>query len=337
MATVLTIGGVRFIGRFTVREFLERGDDVTLFTRGNTPIPFDDSAVSHVRGDRRNDEELREAYEAVDPDVVVDFAAFYPEDVRTATELFDTVDAYVYVSSTSAYDQARSLQLREGQSPLLECTPEQATDDSWETYGARKAEGDRIAFDAADRGVNAISVRPTAIYGPHDPTTRQNYWIDRVNRFDRIVVPGEKNWMPVPLGYVKDVARAIRHLVERGDPGEAYNVASRTTCNMDDLIGYIASALNASVTVVHASKRDLAAVDLAPSDFSLCRSHPYVVSTEKLVSLGWDSTPFVIGIENAVEDHVERDPDGSQHGPDRKTEERLLTMFGGDARHIDGI
>lgn len=336
MARVLTIGGARFMGRFTVRAFLERGDDVTLFTRGNTPIPFDDSAVDHVQGDRRTVADLRSASESVDPDVVVDFAAFHPADVRTATELFAGVDAYVYVSSTSAYDQASSLQLREGLSPLLDCTAEQATDDSWETYGARKAEGDRTIADAAERGVNAMSVRPTAIYGPYDPTARQNYWIDRVSRFDRIVVPGEKNWMPVPLGYVEDVARAIRLVVERGDPGEAYNVASRTTCTVDDLVGHVASALDTGVTVVHASKRDLAAVDLAPSDFSLCRSHPYVVSSEKLASLGWDSTPFETGTENAVADHRERDPDGSQHGPDRETEERLLAMYGGDPTHVDG-
>ena len=335
MATVLTIGGARFIGRFTVREFLERGDDVTLFTRGKTPIPFDDSAVDHVRGDRRNDGDLRDAREAVDPDVVVDFAALYPEDVRAATEIFADVDAYVYVSSTSAYDQAATLRVREGETPLHPCTAEQATDDSGATYGARKAEGDRVLFDAADRGVNAFSVRPTAIYGPYDPTARQNYWIERVREYDRIVVPGEVGWTPVPLGYVEDVARAIRTVVDRGDPGEAYNVASRTTPSIDDLIGYVAGALDTSVTVVHAAKRDLAAVGLSPSDFSLCRSDPYVVSTEKLASLGWDSTPFDAGFESAVSDHLERGPDGSQHGPDRGTEERLLTM-GGDARHVDG-
>jgi len=328
MATVLTIGGARFMGRFTVREFLDRGDDLTLFTRGNTPIPFGDE-VDHVQGDRRNEEELEAAYGTVDPDIVVDFAAFYPDDVRSATELFADVDAYVYVSSTSAYDRERAFDAREDASPLREYEPDRGSDDDGASYGARKAEGDRIVrAAAAERGVNAMSVRPTAIYGPYDPTERQNYWIDRIDRFDRIVVPGDGR-TPVPLGYAEDVARAIRLLVERGEPGEAYNVANRSTPVVEDFVEHVADALDTGVTVAHASRADLAAVDLHPSDFSYCRAHPYVVSTEKLAALGWESTPLETGVVEAVADHRDREPDGSRHGPDRDTEQRLLGMLGG--------
>lgn len=343
MATVLTIGGARFMGRYTVLEFLDRADDVTLFTRGKTPIPFDDDAVDHVEGDRRNEDDLRAAAKRVDPDVVVDFAAFYPADVRTATDVFADVDAYVYVSSTSAYDRSASYCAREGASPLYEYpddgetgegeTCDGGSGDAEPSYGECKAEGDRIVFAAADRGVNAISVRPTAIYGPYDPTERQNYWIERIDRFDRIVVPGEDDRTPIPLGYVEDVARAIRLLVERGEPGEAYNVASRSTPTIDDLVGHVADALDTSVTVAHVPRRDLASVGLDPGDFPFCRETPYVVSTEKLASLGWESTPFETGVEQAVADHLDRRPDWS--GPSRETEERLLTALG-DPRSLGG-
>jgi len=50
MMRVLTIGGARFMGRFAVETFLERGDDVTLLTRGETSIPFDGDKVGHVEG-----------------------------------------------------------------------------------------------------------------------------------------------------------------------------------------------------------------------------------------------------------------------------------------------
>jgi len=113
---------------------------------------------------------VRRARESVKSDVVVDFVAFYPVDVRTATEIFVDVNAYVYVSSTAAYQQTKSLQIAEDRTPLHDCSPDQATDDSGETYGPRKAEGDRVVFDAARQGVNAMSVRPTAMYGP---TTRR--------------------------------------------------------------------------------------------------------------------------------------------------------------------
>ncbi|WP_207587393.1 NAD-dependent epimerase/dehydratase family protein [Halomontanus rarus] len=334
MATVLTIGGTRFMGRYTVREFLDRGDDVTLFTRGNSDVPFDDTEIDHIEGDRQNEETLRSAAGAVDPDVVVDFAAFYPDDVRTATDIFADVDAYVFVSSTSAYQRTATVPLREEGTPLQPCTPEQEADDSWRSYGPRKAECDRVLFEAASNGVDAISVRPTAIYGPYDPTERQDYWIDRVERFDRIVVPGDEYWMPIHLGYVEDVARAIRLVVEHGTPGEAYNVANRYQYTFEELIEQIATALETSVTIVRATPRDLAAVDLSPTDFSLCRPHPYVVSTAKLADLGWESTPLETGIERAVENHLESDRDGRDHGPDRETEERLLAMLGSNVTRV---
>ncbi|WP_121744864.1 NAD-dependent epimerase/dehydratase family protein [Natronorubrum halophilum] len=336
MATVLTIGGARFMGRFTVREFLERGDDVTLFTRGNSEIPFAESDVDHVEGDRRNEADLRAAYDAVDPDVVVDFAGFHPADVRAAVDIFADVDAYLFVSSTSAYRLSTAVPIREDETPLESCTPEQATDDSWESYGARKAECDRILFEAADDGVNAISVRPTAIYGPHDPTQRLDYWIDRVRRYDRIVVPGDEYWMPMHLGYAEDAARAITVLAEEGTPGEAYNVANREQCQFDRLIEHIATALETSVTIVRPSPRELATIDLFPKNFSLCRPFPYVVSTERLAALGWKSTPLEAGIETAVEHHLETEPDGSRHGPSRETEERLLELCAHGVRSIDG-
>jgi nucleoside-diphosphate-sugar epimerase len=169
-------------------------------------------------------------------------------------------------------------------------------------------------------------VRPTAIYGPYDPTERQNYWIERIDRFDRIVIPGEDDRTPIPLGYVEDVAQAIRLLVERGEPGEAYNVASRSTPTIDDFVGHVADVLDTRVTVAHASRRDLASVGLNAGEFPFCRETPYVVSTEKLASLGWESTPFEIGVERAVTDYLDRRPDWN--GPSRETEERLLAALG---------
>lgn len=327
MVSVLTIGGARFMGRFTVEGLLSDGHDVTLFTRGRTPIPFDD-AVDHVAGDRTERDELESAADAVDPDVVIDFAAFRPDDVRAATEVFEDVDAYVYISSTHAYQRIASIPLVEGETPLEPCSPEQATDDTHATYGPRKAEGDRIVFEAADAGVNAISVRPTAIYGPYDPTERQDYWIDRVRRFDRIVVPGDSYRMPIHLGYVEDAARAIRLVAESGEPGETYNVAARNHLTYDDLLGLIADVLDTAVEVVHATDRELAPFGLDVTDFPLCEAYPYLVSTEKLAALGWDSTPFEEGIPVAVEEHLQSDRDGSERGPDRALEKEVLEALG---------
>ena len=324
--TALIVGGTRFVGRYAVRELAASGYDVTIFNRGNRENPFaDDDRVEHVEGDRTDATELKAAALSVDPDVVIDCVAYAPGDVETAIDVFADVDAYVYVSSAAAY-APRVIPRREDETPLLECTSEQAEDDSGETYGNRKAEGDRVVFAAADRGVNAVSVRPPVIYGPHDYTERLDYWIDRVLSYDRVIVPGDGTNLQ-HRAYVADVARALRIVAERGEPGEAYNVADRRLLTLDETVETIADTADESVEIVHAGPRELAAADISPGDFPLYGDYPHVLSTAKLAALGWESTPVEEAMARTVADHRESDRAGSEHDPGRDAEERVLGVL----------
>ena len=324
MAQVLSIGGGQFMSRYVIDGLVVDGHDVTVMTRGNAPLPFEEGSVDHVEGDRTDRVAVESAAEAVEPDVVYDFAAMHPADVEAATELFADVDAYVCISSTHAYQRTASIPLAEGRTPLMPCNEEQAVDDSYATYGNRKAANDRVVFAAAENGVNAMSVRPTAIYGPHDPTQRQDYWMHRVREHDRIIVPGDEYRMPIHLGYVKDAARAIRLVAEEGEPGEAYNVAARDHKTFDEYLGTMAEAMDSTVELVHATDRELSRVGLSVTDFPWCEPYPYIVSTEKLAGLGWESTPHEEAMTEAVEEHLESDRTGAMHDPGRDEEEELL-------------
>ncbi len=324
--SALVIGGTRFIGRHTVEELLAHGYDVTILNRGNHENPFaDHDAVAHVPGDRTEAGTLETARETADPDVVLDVVAYYPEDVRRATEVFADADAYVYVSSGSAYAD-EEIPKREGETTLEPCPPDQATDDSAETYGARKAEGDRAVFAAADEGVRAMSVRPPVVYGPHDYTERLDYWIHRVHEHDRVVVPGDGTnvWH---RGYVADVASALRVVAEAGTAGEAYNAGDRRLTTLRGTVQRIAAALETDVEVVTAGERELAAADLELTDFPLYRDPPHVLSTAKLAALGWEATPLSAAYERTVADHLDSDRTGRERGPDRAAEKRVLDIL----------
>ncbi|MFB6082924.1 MAG: NAD-dependent epimerase/dehydratase family protein [Halorientalis sp.] len=325
MDTALVIGGTRFVGRHTVAELRDHGYDVTIFNRGEHDDPFADTGVDHVEGDRTDDGDLADAAHAVDPDLVIDCVAYHPRDVRAATRIFDDVEGYVYVSSGAAYGE-EVIPKREGETALHDCTEEQATDDSTNSYGPRKAEGDRAVFAAAEEGVPARSVRPCNVYGPHDYTGRVDYWIERVASHDRVLVPGDGTnvWH---RAYVADVAAAIRTVAEEGEPGEAYNVGDRRATTLDELIEGIATALDESVEIVHAGPRELAAGEIEPGAFPLYRDYPHLLSTAKLAGLGWESTPPDEALAATVEDYVESDRDGSEHGPDREREERVLGVL----------
>lgn len=325
MDTALVVGGTRFIGRHTVEELLSHDYEVTLFNRGNHANPFSDADdVDHVEGDRDDRTALEAAALSVDPDVVIDCVAYFPEQVRVATAVFSDA-RYVYVSSGSAYGR-EEVPKREGATPLCECTPERATEDSPETYGPRKAEGDRAVREAAARGVEAMSVRPCVVYGPYDYTERLDYWIDRVRTHDRVVVPGDGQHL-WHRAYVEDVASALRVVAERGDPGEAYNAGDRRLTTLEESLELIADVADTTVEIVHAGERELAAAGLSSGDFTLYRDYPHVMSTAKLVALGWDSTPIEEAMARTVAEHEGSERDGSEHDPGREAEERVLGVL----------
>lgn len=325
----IVIGGTLFLGRHTVTELLDHGYHVTIVTRGRHENPFaDHPKVRHVQGDRNDRGTLERARDTIVPDVVVDCIALVPQQVTTAIDVFDDVDAYVYVSSTAAYAH-RDIPRREDETPLEAFTAEHAVDDPTtieppgEFYGARKAECDRTCFAAAADGVNALVVRPTFIYGPHDYTERLDYWIDRVANHDRVLVPGDGDTI-AHQAYVEDVASALRIVAERGHPGDAYNVGARQVQTIDRRLDLIADALETDVELVHASDRELATHDLAPTDFPLVPPTPSLIDTTKLAALGWDSTPHADAIPPTVDDHLESDRTGRHHGPDRDVERRAI-------------
>lgn len=345
MTSALVIGGSGFIGRHTATNLLDHGYEVTTLSRSQSEDQFTDRASgTHITADRTDDDALVDAARRVEPEIVIDCAAFYPADVQTALDTFTDVDAYVYVSSGAVYS-VQEIPKREDETPLRECTPGQAEDDSMASYGPRKAECDRLVTTAAEHGIASMSVRPTVVYGPQsgDSTplddapswaedmpgiqTHHDYWIDRINRYDRVVVPGDGTaiWHRV---YVEDLATALRVVAEDGKPGEAYNAADRRVCTLEDVIELIAETLGTSVETVHASRRELAEVELTPNDFILYHhpmtEYPHVLDTCKLTSLGWNSTPVEVAMDRTVRESIRSGRSGTAHDPGRDAEERLI-------------
>src|SRR6266550_8183118 len=93
---LLVLGGTKFLGRAAVEAALARGDEVTLFNRGETnPDLFPE--VEKLRGDRDGD--LR-ALEGREWDAVIDPSGYVPRVVRASAELLHgSVGHYLFVSS----------------------------------------------------------------------------------------------------------------------------------------------------------------------------------------------------------------------------------------------
>lgn len=323
MSSVLVIGGTRFIGRHIVSELVDHGYSVTLLTRGKHANPFADvERVEHIEGDRREKSTLERAAEAVSPDIVIDTIAMFPADVRAAVDAFAAVDSYLYVSSVGAYDSEHLLKT-EGRTPLVPCSEEEATDDSFATYAARKAEADRIVLEAAAEGFPAISVRPTMVYGPHNYLGFLQYWIDRVVNNDRVLVPGNGSYISHRT-YVEDIGSAVRVILERGEAGQAYNIGDQRPLTIKQTIECISDVSGSDVEPVYASPRELQRESLSLHDFPLYMGEPFVLSVEKLAGLGWESTPPEEAMEQTITYHREHGLTEYEEGPSREDERSLI-------------
>jgi 2'-hydroxyisoflavone reductase len=170
---ILVIGGSSFVGRGIVQAALDEGHDVTLFNRGKTdPGAFPDA--EHLTGDRNSD---LSALDGRDWDATVDVCAYVPAQVRSLLEnLGHRAGHYTFVSTISVYGRDVPDEGFTEDAPLLE----PAWDDqmSMEKYGELKVACEQVAQELA--GDRLLVIRPGYVLGPHDPTHRFTYWVERV-------------------------------------------------------------------------------------------------------------------------------------------------------------
>jgi 2'-hydroxyisoflavone reductase len=170
---ILAIGGSSFVGRAIVQAALDGGHDVTLFNRGRTdPGAFPEA--EHLTGDRNSD---LTALQGREWDATVDVCAYVPAQVRT---LLDTLGAaaghYTFVSTISVYSHDVPESGFTEDAPLLE--PAWDAELTMEKYGELKVACEQVARELA--GDRLLVIRPGYVLGPHDPTHRFTYWVERV-------------------------------------------------------------------------------------------------------------------------------------------------------------
>ena len=98
---VLLIGGTLYFGKMIVRSLLERGDDVTIYSRGNSRPEFWDEC-HHIIGDRTLYDEFASNLAGKKFAAVIDNLAFKVEDVQAVTRaLKGNVGKYIVASTVS--------------------------------------------------------------------------------------------------------------------------------------------------------------------------------------------------------------------------------------------
>jgi 2'-hydroxyisoflavone reductase len=210
---LLILGGTQFLGRHLAGQALARGHAVTLFHRGRTNAGLFPEAM-HVLGDRDG------GLAALDKqrwDAVIDTCGYVPRLVRASAErLRDAAGRYVFISSISVYADFS----RDGpdeDAPLATLADVNTEAINGETYGGLKALCEQAVREVMGRE-RCLIARPGLIVGPHDPTGRFTWWVQRVARGGELLCPATPE-RRVQFIDVRDLAAWLLDQAERGGAG----------------------------------------------------------------------------------------------------------------------
>ncbi len=238
---VLIIGGTGLISTAITRELVARGEEVTLYNRGQREAAIPDG-VMRLYGDRGECGTFEhQMAELPRWDCVIDMVAFKPADVESAVRAWAGRTAqYLFCSTVDVYTKpARSYPITEdAEREPLPSFP----------YALNKARCEAILEAAHARGDLPVTIiRPAHTYGEGGRLVQtfgfDTYFLDRMRRGMPIIVHGDGRsfWSAC---HRDDVGRVFANAVGNAEAiGRAYHVAAEEWLTWDRYYQGIAEAM----------------------------------------------------------------------------------------------
>ncbi|MBF0244434.1 MAG: NAD-dependent epimerase/dehydratase family protein [Planctomycetes bacterium] len=235
----LVIGGSGLISTALTRQLLNRGDEVTLFNRGRTPVRFS-GEPKLIIGDRKNHVLFEEAIRKSGPwDCIIDMICSEPGDaeslLRAARGLTGQV---IFCSTTNVYPKpADSYPVK----------PDHRLGAAYKN-GLDKTACEKIHREAALRGDYKLTlIRPGHSYGEGGDIVNSiknaSGYMDRVRRGKPVIVHGDGNGLWSSL-HVEDVAAVFTAASGNATAfGKTYNAAGSEWFTWNQYHAVIAKAM----------------------------------------------------------------------------------------------
>ncbi len=241
MARILILGGTRFLGRHIAEQALAAGHQLTLLHRGHSNAALFPQA-QHLIADRDHDLSV---LHGLNWDAAIDTSAYLPRQVQqVAAALAGRVGQYQLVSSISVYERFEAQGTTED-TPLCRLADPATENLDGNTYGGLKALCEAQA--QALFGARCLVSRPGLLVGPHDPTGRFSWWVQRLLQGGDVLAPGDPD-APVQFIDARDAAAWMLLQVERSSTG-VFNL------NGPDLALTMAGLLHCARTVLNSQAR----------------------------------------------------------------------------------
>lgn len=294
---ILMLGGTRFIGVYVARMLVEQGHDVTLLTRGKSPvtaqIPDDTddsyaeyaSKVKHIACDRKDAEAMKEALKG-GFDVVYDMNGREADEAAIVLDALPGLEQYIFCSSAGVYMKSDTMPHRE----------EDEVD-----YASRHKGKLNTETLLRDRGVTFTSIRPVYIYGPLNYNPVEEMVFHRLKAGRPVMVPGSGSQL-TQLGHVKDLAVAFVKCL--GNPkayNQIYNISGERFVTFNGFVKACAEA--AGFPEPEIVNYDPKAVDLGKAKAFPFRPQHFFTSIDKAMDdLDWEPEfDLVSGLRDSYE------------------------------------
>ena len=268
---VLVLGGTRFFGVHMVNDLIEKGHEVTIATRGQTPDDFGDS-VMRIRLDRTDEDSIKAMISDTHYDVIIDKIAYCSNDVRKLMDNADC-DKYIYMSSTAVYD------------PLHPDTKEDDFDGNAEDviwcdrpdfpYDVVKRNAEYALWQKySDK--NFIAVRYPFVIGKDDYTKRLYFYVEHVLK----QMPMKIDNLDNKMSFIRsdEAGKFISFLVDKDFTG-AVNGCSHGTVSIREILDYLKNEIGMSAVLSE---------DGDPAPYN--GTPEYSINTDKAESLGFKFT-----------------------------------------------
>lgn len=291
---ILVLGGTYFLGKSFV-ELAKNDNEITVVNRGNKKIRFlTNENIKEFTADRHDIQKLSklkgEAF-----DVLVDFCAYSPGDIRTILEALDgRIRQYIFISTCDVY--------RRGTSQILDEDAEFEERDFGGEAGAYilgKAALERELEECCrEWNVAYTSVRPAFIYGPDNYAPRESMYFNWILQAGQIISPTDSDGF-FQMVYVKDLARILLGLCGRREAfNEAYNVCGERIWDYPAFAESLKTATGIEFEQVLLTSADIEGRGI-PLPFPLRKEESERYAGEKISFLGVPETPFESGLSEA--------------------------------------
>lgn len=241
---VLFIGGTGNISEACAKLLAEGGHQVTVVTRGHSPVPAE---YHPLRADRRKLHQMQTALQGRDLEIVVNFLGYDLTDLEVDYVLFkDRVRQYVFISSAAVYAKPP---------PRLPITEAGPFGNPWWDYAQKKlaCEG-WLKEKAQATGFPMTIVRPSLTYSQRwipNPISSSSFTFARRFEQDRPVFIHDDGENPWTLTHTSDFAMGLVGLL--GNPaaiGESFHITGDEVHTWNEIYAEIAAALGVKMPEV---------------------------------------------------------------------------------------